>query len=176
MVLFATFLTLGVVNRRKPASHKRLMLLASISLLGAPIARIPLMFPLLPIWLDAIVYTAFTVAMGYWDFRTRGRVRPETLYGGQAIVFLTLAALPIGSAAAWQNTCDLDDELHGAALRASAFHPKQTLSGVSIKSSGVRSYDKSASKLPYAVLQTGFEGSVSEDFKCLRTIVRCRRL
>jgi len=103
MVLFASFLTLGVINRHKPASHKRLMLLASISLLGAPIARIPLMVPQLPFWLDAVVYTAFTVAMGYWDFETRGKVRPETLYGGPAIVVLTLAALPIGSTAAWQN-------------------------------------------------------------------------
>jgi hypothetical protein len=103
MVLFATFLTLAVVNRRHSASHKRLMLLASISLLGAPIARITAMVPQLPIWLDAVVATGFTIAMGYWDFETRGKVRPETLYGGPAIVLLTLAALPIGSTAAWQN-------------------------------------------------------------------------
>jgi hypothetical protein len=103
MVLFATFLTLGVINRRKPASHKRLMLLASISLVGAPIARITAMIPQLPIWLDAAVFTAFTIAMSYWDVQTRGKVRPETLYGGPAIVLVTLAAVPIGSTAAWQN-------------------------------------------------------------------------
>ncbi|HLO20658.1 MAG TPA: hypothetical protein VK192_09210 [Sphingomicrobium sp.] len=103
MVLFAAFMALGVVNRRKPASHKRLMLLASISLLGAPIARLTAMFPQLPIWLDAVVFTAFTIAMGYWDVETRGKIRPETQYGGPAIVLATLAAVPIGSTVAWQN-------------------------------------------------------------------------
>ena len=103
MVLFAAFLTLGVINRRKPASHKRLMLLASISLVGAPIARITAMIPQLPIWLDAAVFTAFTIAMSYWDVQTRGKVRPETLYGGPAIVLVTFAAVPIGSTAAWQS-------------------------------------------------------------------------
>jgi hypothetical protein len=103
MILFATFLTLAVVNRKKSASHKRLMLLASISLLGAPIARLTAIIPQLPVWLDAIVFTAFTVAMGYWDVETCGNVRPETKYGGPAIVLATLAAVPIGSTAGWQN-------------------------------------------------------------------------
>ena len=60
-MLFAVFLTLAVINRHTPASHKRLILLASISLLGAPIARVPLMMPALPFWIDAIVYTGFGV-------------------------------------------------------------------------------------------------------------------
>jgi hypothetical protein len=103
MLLFAMFLTLATVKRKEPASHKRLMLLASISLLGAPIARIPAMFPQLPVWIDAIVFTGFTILMGYWDIQTRGKLRPETYWGGPAIVLLTLAALPIGATAAWQR-------------------------------------------------------------------------
>ncbi|HEX6742060.1 MAG TPA: hypothetical protein VF079_09755 [Sphingomicrobium sp.] len=103
MALFALFLTLAVVNRHQPASHKRFILLASIDLLGAPIARLPLMMPALPFWLDSVVYSIFVVALGYWDLQTRGRLRPETLYGGGALVLVNFAAIPIGATPIWQN-------------------------------------------------------------------------
>lgn len=103
MALFATFLTLAIFNRKKMASHKRLMLLASLSLLGAPIARIPAMFPLLPVWLDVLVFTGFTALMAYWDIQTRGKPTLETWLGGPAIVLVTLAALPVGATAEWQH-------------------------------------------------------------------------
>jgi hypothetical protein len=103
MALFAVFLTLAVVNRHRPASHKRWILLASIDLLGAPVARLPLMLPAIPFWIDSIVYSAFVVALGYWDVQTRGRLRPETLYGGLALVLVNFAALPIGSTQPWQQ-------------------------------------------------------------------------
>jgi hypothetical protein len=103
ILLFAAFLALAVVNRNYPASHKRLMLLASIDLLGAPIARIPLMVPALPFWIDSVVYSGFVVALGYWDLQTRGKLRPETIFGGLALVLVNFAALPIGATPQWQN-------------------------------------------------------------------------
>lgn len=103
IALFAVLLTLAVINRRKPPSHKRYMLLASISLLGAPIARLPLMMPTIPVWIDSLVYTAFVVALGHWDVQTRGKVQPQTIYGGGAIVILNLVAIPLGATAIWQN-------------------------------------------------------------------------
>ena len=101
--LFAAFLGLAVINRNRAASHKRLILLASISLLGAPVARIPAMVPALPFWLDLAVYAAFVAALAFWDLHGRGRLRPETLWGGLALVALNLAALPLAQSAAWQN-------------------------------------------------------------------------
>jgi uncharacterized membrane protein YozB (DUF420 family) len=103
MIVFAAFLTLAVVNRHKPPSHKRYILLASIDLLGAPVARLTLMMPAIPFWIDSVVYSAFVVALGYWDLQTRGKLRPETLYGGTALVALNFAALPLGSTQLWQN-------------------------------------------------------------------------
>ncbi len=103
MALFAVFLTFAVINRHRPASHKRFILLASIDLLGAPIARIPLMMPALPFWIDSVVYSAFVVVLGYWDLQTRGKLRPETMFGGPALIAINFAAIPIGSTALWQN-------------------------------------------------------------------------
>lgn len=42
--IFAAFVLAAVFLRRKPEAHKRLMLLATLSILTAPIARIPLAF------------------------------------------------------------------------------------------------------------------------------------
>ena len=102
IALFAVFLSLAVLNRNKPASHKRLILLASIDLLGAAVERIPLMMPMLPIWIDSVVYAAFVAAIGSWDLSVSRRLRPETLWGGLALIGLNFAALPIGQTGAWQ--------------------------------------------------------------------------
>ena len=102
IALFAIFLALAVLWRNRPASHKRLILLASIDLLGAAIARIPLMLPVLPIWIDTIVYAAFVAAMAAWDLNGNRRIRPETLWGGAALIGGNFAALFIGATGAWQ--------------------------------------------------------------------------
>jgi hypothetical protein len=102
IALFAVFLGLAVLRRNRPASHKRLILLASIDLLGAAIARIPLMMPILPIWIDTIVYAAFVAAMAAWDLDGGRRVRPETLWGGAALIGGNFAALFLGATTGWQ--------------------------------------------------------------------------
>ena len=102
MVLFAAFLTLGVLWRRQSARHKRMMLLASICLLGAPVARITAMIaPLTLPALDIVVYAALVGLLVVWDAVTQRQVRPDTLVGGAAVVGLNAAALPFGATAAW---------------------------------------------------------------------------
>jgi hypothetical protein len=103
LALFAVFLSLAVLNRNRPASHKRLILLASIDLLGAAIARVPMMMPILPVWIDSVVYAGFVAALASWDLAVSRRLRPETLWGGAALVGLNFAALPIGQTEAWQS-------------------------------------------------------------------------
>ncbi len=48
LVLFATFVTLALVKKRHKESHKRLMLLAYISIVVAAVARLPGVLPLGP--------------------------------------------------------------------------------------------------------------------------------
>jgi hypothetical protein len=49
MVLFATFVWLAIAQRRKPQSHKRWMLLATVNVVTAAIARWPGVLPLGPL-------------------------------------------------------------------------------------------------------------------------------
>lgn len=103
VVLFALFLALAIRWRSDAARHKRLILFASISLLGAAIARITLLLPVLPLWTDAVIFASFTAAIAAWDFRVYRRVRTDTMFGGGALIGLTLAALPLAQTAAWQS-------------------------------------------------------------------------
>ena len=45
MVMFGGFASAAYLTRRRPAAHKRLMLLATLALLGAAIGRIPVIGP-----------------------------------------------------------------------------------------------------------------------------------
>jgi uncharacterized membrane protein YozB (DUF420 family) len=101
MVLFALLVGLAVLWRRQPARHKRLMLLASIGLLGAPVARIVSMTGFLPPFSDVVVYALLVVLMLVWDLSTYRRPRIETVIGGGAVVGFNALVLPFGATTAW---------------------------------------------------------------------------
>jgi len=90
IALFAVFVILAVARRRDTQSHKRLMMLASIQLVTAAIARWPVISQFGPPAFFGIT-NLFIVALAIWDFRTRGRLHPVTLWGG----LLAIAAQPI---------------------------------------------------------------------------------
>jgi hypothetical protein len=106
LALFATFVTLAIVNRGNPQSHKRYMLLASISILEAGVARWPLDivtapspvpgFDMLNLFLDL-----FLVPIVVWDFASRGRLHPVTLWGGLALILSAPLRLMLAQTDAW---------------------------------------------------------------------------
>jgi hypothetical protein len=85
MVLFPAFVAIGLAKRRDPQAHKRWMVLATVGILTAAVARIPIIDRLGPpaffIGVDL-----FVVALAVWDFRTRGRLHPATLWGGLVLI------------------------------------------------------------------------------------------
>ena len=90
MALFATFTALAIAKRRDAQSHKRWMLLATVNLVTAAIARWPMIGALGPPAYFGLT-DLFIVALAVWDFRTRGRLHPVTLWGG----LLTLISQPL---------------------------------------------------------------------------------
>jgi hypothetical protein len=101
MVLFSTFVTLAIVKRRDREAHKRLMLLAYISILAAPIARIPGILPLGPFAYFGLAF-AFVVAGVIYDLVTRGKIHKVYLWGGALFVLSVPARLLISTTAAWK--------------------------------------------------------------------------
>ena len=101
MVLFPTFVALAIAKRRDTQSHKRLMLLASVNLLAAGIARWPfaVMAAGPPMYFG--LTDLFIVALVAWDLASRGRVHPVTLWGGLAIVVSQPLRLVLSGTDAW---------------------------------------------------------------------------
>lgn len=82
MVLFAACVALGIGHRRDPQSHKRLMLLATIVMVGPAIARWPPVREAGPLPLYFLINDLFLLPLVAWDLVTRGRLHPVTLWGG----------------------------------------------------------------------------------------------
>jgi hypothetical protein len=101
MVVFTGLAGAGLWYRRRADTHKRLMTLATISLLGAPIARLPFgaaMVGLLGVFAMADL---FIVACIVYDLMTLRRVHPATIWGGLAIVISQPLRLAISGTALW---------------------------------------------------------------------------
>lgn len=104
---FAIFTALGVANRNRAAVHKRLMLLATFSMLipaGARIAKMmqPSILPPGPIG-GMMLADIFLAALVAYDFGTRGRLHPVTLWGGGLFLLSQPLRVMLGETDAWQG-------------------------------------------------------------------------
>ena len=102
LVVFSVFLAAGVLLRRRPQWHKRLMLLASISIVSPAMGR---MWRLVPV-LNGLNSTLLTlgalllllVGLALYDVFSLRRVHPATLAGGAFFIGLrTFAAFVIAN-------------------------------------------------------------------------------
>jgi hypothetical protein len=119
-LLFAGLVIAALVLVRQRETHKRLMLVATLSILEAPIARVfglvmtpanlrdtPLLdMPTPPLdvtWGPYIVVDLLILAAMVFDWRTRGRPHPALLIGGLAVVASQLSRFAIGPTTAWHD-------------------------------------------------------------------------
>jgi hypothetical protein len=120
---FAVFFALAVFNIRRPEAHKRLMLLAMVSLLDAPLARPFLAFvfqpppgppPVIVGLPGALIADLFVVVAMAYDWKTRGRPHITYLIGFPALLALHLLRLPISETEAWNAIASSFVALGGA--------------------------------------------------------------
>ena len=100
LALFAIFIVAGIWLRKQSQAHKRLMLLATIVMLDAAIARLPGLFALGPIAFFAI-QDLFVLAGPLYDVATRRRVHPAYVWGGLLIVLTQPLRLFISQTTWW---------------------------------------------------------------------------
>jgi hypothetical protein len=106
ILLFAVLIIFALVNTRRPEWHKRLMLMAAISILGAPIARWLMVYLHMPppaSLSDWLVCLLATVPMLH-DWRSRGRPHNAYWIAFVAIVAVRLVRIPFGETQAWHET------------------------------------------------------------------------
>lgn len=112
ILFFAAIIAVAVANRQRPEIHKRLIVLASIAILMAAVARLvrfalgktdaltgppPIEFSALPALLTDLLIVAAIV----YDWRTRGRPHPVYLIGGGLWLAIQLGRIPISKTPQW---------------------------------------------------------------------------
>lgn len=103
MLVFSVLAGAGIWYRRNPETHKRLMLLATIAILTAAIARWPLQIMQAgPVAFFGIT-DLFIVAGVLYDLVSRRRVYPAYLWGGGLIVISQPLRLIISGTDAWHQ-------------------------------------------------------------------------
>ena len=102
LVLFSSFIILALALRRDREAHKRLMLLAYVSIIAAATARLPGVLTLGPPAFFGMALM-FVVAGVIYDLSTRGRVHPVYKWGGTLLVISVPLRLLISNTAAWRS-------------------------------------------------------------------------
>jgi hypothetical protein len=120
LIFLVTAFILAIVKLKDSETHKRLIVLMTISMLGAPIARWfslgapphaawPAGLPDIsspPIVIAIIAELLGDILLGVaavYDWRTRGKVHPVYLIGGAIMLTLHLTTGLVGNSAAWQS-------------------------------------------------------------------------
>ena len=111
IAFFAVVFVLAIMATRRPEIHKRLMLLAAVSILDAAVARWFLTFlappgppgpPPVPVTIaPAVVASLLLVVAMVRDKRSEGRVHPVYIYGALALLAVKFLNWPISETAAW---------------------------------------------------------------------------
>jgi hypothetical protein len=104
MLVFSGLVSAAIVLRERPQAHKRLMLLATISVLDAPIAR----WPGAPGSSGVTALVGLVICAGIlYDIASRGRVHAVYLWGGPLVVGSQILRGPVGRSGAWQAVAAL---------------------------------------------------------------------
>jgi hypothetical protein len=106
MILFSIFVASALLLRRDKEAHKRLMLLAYVSIIVAAVARLPGVLAMGPPAFFGVSFL-FVVAAALYDFVSRGRVHKAYLWGGTLILLSVPARLAISSTAAWRSVAEM---------------------------------------------------------------------
>lgn len=104
IVAFAAFAILGTLRRRRSDHHKRLMLLATMSLAVTPLARIAVLvgWPVPPPVGGMILSDLFLAALAWFDWKRNGKLHPVTAWGGGALLLSQPLRVAIGNSDWWQ--------------------------------------------------------------------------
>jgi hypothetical protein len=101
MFVFATLIAAAIVCRNRLETHKRLMLLATISLLDAAIARWPV--PFTADWMFLAATDLFIVVALAYDLATRGRVAAAYVWGTAVVIAGQVLRVVGGPTDAWRT-------------------------------------------------------------------------
>ncbi len=123
ILLFAGFTAAAVANIRRPEWHRRFMIVGTVGLLGAAMARVFFFFavgtgpgmrpglmpspppPAMPL-ISGLLLQLILVAGMVYDKRKHGRVHPAWIYGFVIMTAVTVLRVPFGETDLWLAIAD----------------------------------------------------------------------
>lgn len=102
---FTVLVSFGFWYRLRPEIHKRLMILATVTMMAPAFSRLSRLFrDGGPPPFDSSVFAApFIIALAIHDWRSRGRIHPVTLWAGGLYLVWTQIRMPIGRSVVWSD-------------------------------------------------------------------------
>jgi hypothetical protein len=101
MLIFATLIFFAFRARRNPTEHKRLVLVGTIALMIAAIARWPFAIVHRMPARAALFSYAFLAILVAYDLWSTRKVHRATIWAGAFLIFVQQIRMPIGKTAAW---------------------------------------------------------------------------
>ncbi len=99
LIAFTILVGAAVLLRRNREAHLRLMLLASIAIVGPAVSRLPGAIPILPVLLLAL-QVGVPVGLMVHDRMRLGRVHGATIFGAALIVAAMVGGVAVGNSSA----------------------------------------------------------------------------
>lgn len=103
ILIFGTLVAFAFRARSHPPAHKRLILVATITLMGAALFRWPFPFVHHNVRLVAILNYLFLLMLVIYDLWSTRKIHRATLWASAFLIFVEEIRLPIGHTAAWHS-------------------------------------------------------------------------
>lgn len=100
--VFGGLIIAGLLTRRRPAVHKRLMLLAMINMLDPTLGRAFAMAGW-PAFAVSVIIAAFVLLLAAWDRGTTGRLLPVTIWAGAVVIARQILVPLVWATPAWMS-------------------------------------------------------------------------
>jgi hypothetical protein len=107
MITFATLIVAGLWMRSNGPAHKRLVLLATITLLPAAIGRWPFAVITRMHFLTNLILDLMVLLIAAFDVWSLRRIHRATMRGGIFLILVVNLAVPAGATSAWQRFAGL---------------------------------------------------------------------
>jgi len=101
MLVFATLVFFAYRARFNPSAHKRLILIATITLMDAPTGRPPFTVITAHPFLDGAFTWVFLLLLVGYDLWSTRRVQRATVWAGLFLLIVQQLRFPIGNSGAW---------------------------------------------------------------------------
>ena len=103
MLIFATLIFFAFRARINPSAHKRLILIATISLMIAAVARWPFAFVFHNPLVATLLTYMFLLALIAYDLWSTRKLHRATLWAGSFLIAAQQLRIPLGKTAAWHS-------------------------------------------------------------------------